>query len=127
MAIGNPNLFAGPMSEKAKETVPGMAYFANTGPFGKTCGDCINRGYRRLRSPKFDAKLNEWVEKSYNYNGCAKFKELTGNNGPVIDSLLHSCKYFEDKASEQSAHQQGPSQARDRPSSPSDRNKRFRV
>jgi len=127
MAIGNPNLFAGPMAEEAKETAPGMAYFAGTGPFGKTCGDCINRGYRRLRSPKFDAKLNEWVEKSYNYNGCAKFKELTGNNGPVIESLLHSCKYFEDKASEQPAPQQGPSQARDRPASSANLDKRFRV
>jgi hypothetical protein len=127
MAIGNPNMTAWPMSSEAKETAPGMAYFADTGPFGKTCGDCVNRGYQRLRSPKFDARLNEWIEKSYNYNGCAKFKQLTGNHGSVIDSLLHSCKYFEAKFNEQPTPQQGTSQARDRPSSSSTRNKGVRV
>jgi hypothetical protein len=27
----------------------GMAYFANTGPFGKTCDTCAHRGYWRTK------------------------------------------------------------------------------
>ena len=96
MPIGNPNMTRGPMSDEAKETAPGMAYFSGTGPAGTTCGDCQFRGYRRKRRPIFDARTNDWIERSVNHNGCKKFKELTGSHGQVISSLLHSCKYFEE-------------------------------
>jgi hypothetical protein len=100
MAIGNPHLTEGPMRAEAEVTADGMAYFANTGPFGKTCGDCHFLGYRINRQPKFDARIKDWVVKSVKHNGCAKFKELTGNSGPAIYSLLKACKYFKDKSSE---------------------------
>ena len=114
MPIGNPNYTSGPMSSEAKETAPGMAHFAGTGPSGKTCGDCVNRGYYRKRTPKFNERTNEWVEKSYKTAGCAKFNQLTGNHGPTIDTKLHACKYFEEKPREQPASQQRTAQARDR-------------
>ena len=111
MAIGNQYLTE--INVEQTQTMPGMAHFAGTGPAGKTCGDCVNRGYHRKRIPKFDARINDWVEKSYKVNGCAKYNQLTGKHGGVIDPRLHACRYFEEKPSEQPTPSQGPSQARD--------------
>jgi hypothetical protein len=64
--------------------LPGMAHFAGTGPGGKTCRDCVFRGYYREHG----------VKKHY---GCQKFKSLTGNNGPVVQSDWPACRHFEQK------------------------------
>jgi hypothetical protein len=65
-----------------ESAVPGMAYFAGTGPLGETCGGCVhrnpsNRGEFRSR------------------NRCEKFKTFTGDYGPPILPGNASCKYFE--------------------------------
>lgn len=76
--------------------VPGMAHFAGSGPYGKTCGDCRHRGYEREKKRgKWDETLRQYVSEWYRYLGCAKFKQLTGTSGPVIRSDNRSCKYFE--------------------------------
>lgn len=67
--------------------VPGMAYFAGTGPQGKTCGDCMWRGYYRMRGNG----------NSYKTTGCEKFRGMTGRHGPVVAADNKSCKYFETK------------------------------
>jgi hypothetical protein len=78
--------------DEQKLTAPGMAYFADTGPFGKTCGDCKFKGYRR----RVVTKAGEFV-KTIPSQGCAKFRHLTGRHGPAINGRLRACKYFEDR------------------------------
>lgn len=68
--------------------VPGMAYFADTGPATKTCGDCELRGYHRQRGNG----------KTYHTAGCAMFKKLSGRHGPPVGRDNKACKYFEPKA-----------------------------
>lgn len=69
--------------------IPGMANFAGSGPAGKTCGDCVFRGYYRRRETDFN--------KTYKHNGCEKFKKLTGRHGPAVSRDNPSCKYFMQK------------------------------
>ena len=77
---------------------PGMAYFPDTGPFGRTCGDCHSRGYvRRSQHPTWNEEKQEDEYRLYHHYGCAMFKALTGHHGPVIGAELHACKYFEVK------------------------------
>lgn len=78
--------------------IPGMAYFAGTGPENKTCGDCIWRGYYRKRETShWDEKLQREVVKTYKHQGCEKFRSLTGRHGPIVDADNKSCKYFESR------------------------------
>ena len=98
MPIGNQNLTDSKTSLNQAITAPGMAHFAGSGPAGKFCGDCAFRGYHRIRQEqKYNPKTDQWVDSAYRYGGCAKFKQLTGRNGPEIDNRLHACKYFEQK------------------------------
>jgi len=81
-----------------EDALPGMAYFAGTGPWGKTCGDCAHRGmWRRSSIEHYDERLKEFVAKTYRYGGCAMFKALTGKYGPAVADHNRSCKYFEPK------------------------------
>ena len=50
---------------------PGMAYFAGSGPFGETCGNCKYFDTARSTHKKCKAP-------------CAMFKKLTGR-GAVVD------------------------------------------
>jgi hypothetical protein len=77
-------------SEEQMLTAPGMAFFADTGPAGKFCGECKFKGYRR----RIVNARGEFVA-SKRAGGCAKFHALTGTHGPAISKHLRSCKYFE--------------------------------
>lgn len=77
---------------------PGMAHFAGTGPQGKTCGDCLHRGYyRQSRKGKWNETRQQEEFKSYRVSKCAVYKSLTGHHGGDIDKYWASCKYFEPK------------------------------
>jgi hypothetical protein len=59
-------------------TVFGMAHFAGTGPYGKTCGDC---------------KFLTFIKG--NHARCEQFRRLMGKYGPAdIPYRTHACKYF---------------------------------
>lgn len=73
----------------------GMAFFANTGPFATTCGDCKHRGYRRLMAEKFNPSTGEYESRQRRATGCAMFYKLTNRHGPTVDADWPSCKYFE--------------------------------
>jgi hypothetical protein len=52
LAQGHPDLLA----HQIRSTRPGQAHFANMGPAGVTCGDCIYVGYfRQHRNERGDA------------------------------------------------------------------------
>jgi hypothetical protein len=77
---------------------PGMAFFAGTGPSGKTCGDCKNRGYYRQGPEHWDETKQKMVSRGYRVQKCAQFKAMTGRHGTDVDAGYSACKYFEAKA-----------------------------
>lgn len=76
-----------------------MAFFSNTGPAGKTCGDCKFRGYSRENGAgKWNAELQQIVHRSYRVQKCVIFKRMSGGrHGANVDADNPSCKYFEAK------------------------------
>lgn len=82
----------------SEQAVPGMAYFAGTGPFARTCGECIHRGYsRQSTTGRWDEATQQMMHRSYRVQGCAEFKRLAGHHGPAVDSDNEACKYFKAK------------------------------
>jgi hypothetical protein len=86
--LGSSNLTG--TNDAQRLTEPGMAFFADTGPLGETCGDCKFKGYWRQRADEQGVPL-----KPMRSGGCAKFHALTGTHGRAIDKNLRACKYFE--------------------------------
>ncbi len=56
-------------------TPPGMAFWADTGPVGKTCRDCVHYHQKQGR--------------------CLKYQQLMGCKGKRFRADTPSCKYFE--------------------------------
>jgi hypothetical protein len=70
------------------DVIPGMAYFAGTGPADTTCKTCAFRGYHRK------SRFGNW----YHTNGCEKFRVLSGGkHGARLRPGTSSCKYYEAK------------------------------
>jgi hypothetical protein len=83
--------------EKAiDQTVPGMAHWANGGPFATTCGDCRFLGYRRNLPPKKDEHGRE-TARSVHTGGCLKYRTLTQRHGPPVPPQTPSCRHYEAK------------------------------
>lgn len=81
------------------DAIPGMAFFANTGPYGKTCGDCKHRGLtRQSQKAVYNEAKQEFVHRSYRTTQCAMFKRLAGEYGTPVKGDYPACKYFEQKA-----------------------------
>jgi hypothetical protein len=73
---------------------PGMAYFAGTGPFAVSCGDCASWSYwRQIRNASGD------LVRTSKSSGCKKFFELTGRHGPALPPGTEACRYFERRES----------------------------
>ena len=86
------NLTTGHDAETARAialTVPGMAHFAATGPFGATCGECALYGYQRKSVDK-DGEVRVTLRRG----ACGKFFALTGRHGPGIPARTEACRYF---------------------------------
>lgn len=64
-----------------QQSYPGMAYFAGTGPVGKTCVDCAH-SYRKEKQAK--TKIL-----------CDKYRVFMGRAGTQIPNIARACKYFE--------------------------------
>jgi len=71
----------------SEDVMPGMAFFAGTGPAGKTCGDCCFRGYYRKT-------MRGHEEHTSRTNACKAFSQLTGRHGPVVRREWSACKYY---------------------------------
>lgn len=90
------------LKTQAHSTRPGQAYFAGTGPFDKTCGDCKLRGYiRESRKEYWSEARQTYFRKTYRVSGCAKFHAMAGRHGAKIDKTWRSCKYFEPRIKRQ--------------------------
>jgi hypothetical protein len=80
------------LTYQIRTTHPGQAHFANTGPFGATCGDCVFLGYHQ----QIHNKSGDTI-KTTRHAGCKKFYQLTGKHGPRVPQHAAACRYFERK------------------------------
>ena len=77
------------LESKVARTPRGMAFWAGTGPDGKTCRECkffTFEGYKSNRGHKGGLLKN---------GKCQKFSALAQIDGPPISFELSSCKHFE--------------------------------
>lgn len=80
--------YAPDLARQIRQSVPGMAHFAGTGPSNATCGECGHLGYERFSKAK-----------AWRFGGCAKFFKLTGNHSPkAIPPSTPACRHFEQRA-----------------------------
>lgn len=80
------------------QALPGMAFFAGTGPDGKTCADCKFRGLTRQSSKEtYSERLQQFVSKTYRTTQCQMFKRLAGEYGSAVKKNYPACKYFDAK------------------------------
>lgn len=85
-----------------------MAFFAGTGPDGKTCGDCRHRGLtRQSKKAKCIEHLQQFVHKNYRTKQCAMFKKLAGVHGAAVKPGYPACKYWESKEKPKAALTEG--------------------
>ena len=74
-----------PGAPRRADALPGMAHFAGTGPKGKSCGDCVHRGYYRHED---DRKKRQ---------GCIQFRRFSGRSGPAVRREWPACRHFTEK------------------------------
>jgi hypothetical protein len=76
--IGDRNLtntYPAELEAQARQTFPGMAHFAGTGPFATACRDCVFYNNKTRR--------------------CEKYFQLTRRKGASFPNSAPSCKYFD--------------------------------
>jgi hypothetical protein len=86
--------YAPELAAQIRTTHPGQAHWANSGPFGATCGECVHLGYWKQARNAAGEIVNTTRAK-----GCAKFHALTGKHGPAVPASAAACKYFERRES----------------------------
>jgi hypothetical protein len=94
-----PSLTAGyseTLEHQIRTTHAGQAHWANTGPFGATCGECVFLGYYRQHH-----NANGDIVKATHRDGCKKFHELTGKHGSIVPTHAAACRYFQRKEEQQ--------------------------
>lgn len=77
------------LGEKRRKTPPGMAFWAGTGPAGKTCRECKfweNQGWLTSCGLLKDAHCEKYT------------RMMNGNVGGRIPHFTVACKYFEAEA-----------------------------
>jgi hypothetical protein len=85
--------YAPELAKQISETHAGMAHFANSGPFARTCSECQHYGYwRQHRNQSGDL-----IKTVHRDGACGKFFELTRKHGPQIPANAAACRYFEPK------------------------------
>lgn len=86
------HLTSAPFDKNARLTYPGQAHFAETGPSGRTCRECVfykhSPGDYYARNGKHRGLIQPAP--------CRKFQQLTRSEGPAIPDHALSCKYFEE-------------------------------
>lgn len=100
MALGDQNLTG--VTAEAAMTVPGMAFFAGTGPVDKYCKDCKFRGFSYQGRARINPKNGNEYFPTHSSNGCEKNFEMRGRKkpGPDIPGKTRSCKFFEQRPPE---------------------------
>jgi hypothetical protein len=92
--LSTPGLTAGyadpELVRQIGKSVPGMAHFAATGPFGTHCKDCHYFGaYQQVKN-----KAGDVVRTPFRSERCAAFLHMTGKLGPAVPPQTESCRHF---------------------------------
>jgi hypothetical protein len=93
MIMRTPHLTTGhdpTLTAQIAKARPGMAHWAGSGPFGRTCGDCGYLGYQQQIQNAIGV-----VVATKQRHGCAKFLALTGRHGANVPRNTEACRYFE--------------------------------
>jgi len=78
-------LTGAPADQFARQSYPGMAHFAGTGPDGMTCNRCQHYDYDPI---KHSGKMER---------PCKRYQQLTGKLGKAVPALASACRHFEQK------------------------------
>lgn len=80
-----------PELDQIREKTPsGMAFWAGTGPQGRTCRECAHYGFIGYKS-------NRGFKGGTLKNGsCLRYAEMTRQSGGKFPFDTPSCKYFEE-------------------------------
>lgn len=84
------HLTAAPVDRFARQSYPGMAHFAGTGPHAKTCRECSF----------FDHSPYDYHAKNGKHHGlikparCKKHRQMTGAQGAKIPDDAAACRHF---------------------------------
>lgn len=79
------------------EIKPGMAHFAGSGPAGKTCGQCVHRGYWKKGKDKIDKATHLIKETQVKTTACKEFLRLSLKHGPAVNVGWAACKFFKER------------------------------
>jgi hypothetical protein len=83
--------FAADLAANIRRTHSGQAFWAGTSADQTaTCGDCVFHAYHKTLINGAGDTVG--AKKS---RGCAKFRALTGKDGPPVPRHALACKYFE--------------------------------
>jgi hypothetical protein len=86
------------LEAQRRRTVPGMAYWAGSGPAGTTCRECVfwtgcgqEKGYYASKGMK---------RGTLKPRKCERYRQMMrGETGPAVPYLTAACKHFERNAS----------------------------
>jgi len=82
----------GEVDALAARTPPGMAFWAGTGPKGRTCRECLHYSVEgRYGTPGGDHARGELT-----LGRCAKYSRTKRLDGPKFRHSTPVCKYFEE-------------------------------
>jgi hypothetical protein len=76
-----------------KQTLPGMAHWAGTGPADTTCGGCKHYGYASVVR---DAQGNV-LHTVHKEKRCGRYWELMHRHGAELPPSTPSCRQYETK------------------------------
>jgi hypothetical protein len=81
--------YSAELEQQIRNTRPGMAHLADSGPPGATCGACQFLSYwRHIRNDSGD------ILRSTKSHGCEQFFKLTGKHGPAVSRNAGACRHF---------------------------------
>jgi hypothetical protein len=78
--------------QQIRNTAPGMAHWAGSGPSEKICSQCDHYNYwRQIRN------ASGAIVRTEQHKGCGKYEQLTGKKGPEINRQLLACRHFQER------------------------------
>lgn len=85
------HLTSAPVDALARQSHPGQAHFAGTGPHGKTCRECV---FWNHVTYDYRSKSGKWRGLILPAN-CKKYQQITQKVGDKIPDDAAACKYFD--------------------------------